>query len=126
MDEFSGNYLSNSAIAKALKEKGIDGSMKIICDSGGEGKKSASDLRRQGLHVRCAIKGPGSVDYSMKWLAGLREIIIDPNSCPLAAREFVEYQFLRDREGQWQSGFPDKNNHAIDAVRYALESLWRR
>lgn len=24
-------------------------------------------------------------------------------------------------EGRWQSKFPDKNNHAIDAVRYARE-----
>ncbi len=125
LDEFSGNYLSNGQIGEALRSRGLDGSMRITCDSGGEGQKSAAELRSRGLQVRCAEKGPGSVDYSMKWLAGLREIVIDPRSCPLAAREFVEYQFQRDRDGGWESGFPDRENHSIDAVRYGLEMVWR-
>ena len=126
LDEFSGNCLSNTDISMELKQRGITGCDKIICDSGGEGKKSAADLRSRGLHVQCARKGPGSVAYSTKWLASLREIVIDPQKCPRAADEFVKYQYDRDKDGRWISGFPDRDNHAIDAVRYALEQLWRR
>ena len=126
LNEFSGNCLSNTDIANELTARGITGCDKITCDSGGEGKKSAAELRSKGLHVQCAQKGPGSVAFSTKWLASLREIVIDPVSCPRAADEFVRYQYDRDKDGQWQSGFPDRNNHAIDAVRYALERVWQR
>ena len=126
LDEFSGNCLSNADIAKKLAERGITGCDKITCDSGGEGKKSAADLRSRGLHVQCAVKGPGSVEFSTKWLASLREIVIDPKSCPRAADEFAKYQYDRDRDGRWLSGFPDRDNHAIDAVRYAMERVWQR
>ena len=32
----------------------------------------------------------------------------------------------RDKDGNVISGYPDENNHLIDACRYATESLWRR
>ena len=76
--------------------------------------------------MREAIKGPGSVDYSMKWLSSLNEIVIDRKRCPEAAKEFTLYEYEKDREGRVISGYPDKNNHSIDAVRYALEEIWRR
>ena len=78
-----------------------------------------------GIPARDAKKGPGSVEYSMKWLAGKR-IIIDPRRCPNAWREFSQYEYERDKQGNVISGFPDKDNHSIDATRYALERVWRR
>ena len=70
---------------------------------------------------------PGSVRESMKWLQGLAAIIIDPVRCPATAAEFSEYEYERDpRTGEVLPGYPDVNNHHIDAVRYALESVWRR
>lgn len=88
--------------------------------------KSVEDFRAWGFNMRGAIKGPGSVDYSMKWLQSLTEIIIDPVRCPETAKEFLGYEYLRDKDGNVVSGYPDANNHAIDAVRYALEEIWRR
>ena len=76
--------------------------------------------------IRGAVKGPGSVEYSMKWLCGLREIVIDNRRCPMAAKEFMEYEFERDKGGEVIGGYPDRNNHSIDAVRYALEEVWRK
>ena len=49
------------------------------------------------------------------------EIIIDPVKCPNAAREFSTYERERDKNGNFKGGYPDKDNHAIDACRYALE-----
>ncbi len=125
-DEISGNKLPNREIARLLKEKGITSADRITADSGGEGPKSVADLREMGFSVKKARKGAGSVEYSMKWLSSLHEIIIDPVRCPLAAREFMDYEYEVTENGDVVSGYPDKDNHSIDAVRYGLEEVWRR
>ena len=89
--------------------------------------KSVSDYRSYGAYgCREAEKGPDSVTYSMKWLQSLNHIYIDPNRCPGTLKEFVEYEYERDKEDEIVSGYPDANNHSIDSVRYALERLWRK
>lgn len=79
-----------------------------------------------GAMCRGAIKGPGSVKYSMEWLQGLVEIVIDPVRCPHTAREFSRYEYERTQDGEIISGYPDKDNHSIDAVRYGMNRVWRR
>ena len=76
-----------------------------------------------GLPAKEAIKGPGSVEYSMKWLQR-RKIVIDRRRTPNAYNEFVNYE--RNKDGEIISGYPDENNHLIDATRYALERVFRR
>ena len=48
--------------------------------------------------------------------------MIDRKRCPLAYQEFTRYRALEDDEGRFL-GYPDKDNHAIDAVRYAAFDL---
>jgi PBSX family phage terminase large subunit len=89
--------------------------------------KSISDYKSYGGYgCRGAEKGPDSVNYSMKWLQSLNHIYIDPNRCPETLKEFVEYEYERDKDEEIISGYPDANNHSIDAVRYALERVWKR
>ena len=59
----------------------------------------------------------------MKWLQGLTEIVIDPTACPFAAKEFSAYEYDRDKAGNILPRYPDRDNHTIDAVRYAMESV---
>ena len=59
----------------------------------------------------------------MKWLQK-RKIVIDKRRTPNAYREFTEYEYERDSEGNVISGYPDANNHLIDATRYALERVF--
>lgn len=125
-DEISGNKLPNRDIAQRLLEHGVLSHDRITADSGGEGPKSIADLRELGFKVRRARKGPGSVEYSMKWLSSLQEIVIDPVRCPEAAKEFMHYEYEMTEAGEVVSGYPDRDNHSIDAVRYALEEVWRR
>jgi phage terminase large subunit len=73
------------------------------------------------MNIRGAKKGPGSVEFGIKFLQGLEKIIIDPERCPLSAREFINYTLEVDRLGNVKDKFPDKDNHSIDAIRYALE-----
>lgn len=114
--------LSNRAAAELIK--GEAGSARITCDSAEP--KSIDEVRGYGLRVVGARKGPDSVEYGIKWLQDLEEIIIDPARCPETAREFSGYELERDREGNFKAGYPDKDNHHIDAVRYACEDDMKR
>lgn len=109
--------LSNRAAAEKIRP--LAGSCVITCDSAEP--KSIAEMKDYGLRVRGARKGPDSVDYGVKFLQDLECIVIDPARCPDTAREFAGYELERDREGNFKAGFPDKENHSIDAVRYALE-----
>ena len=82
--------------------------------------KSIDELRSFGMKIKGAKKGPGSVEFGIKFLQDLEQIIIDPERCPLAAREFINYSLETDRNGNVKSQFPDKDNHSIDSVRYGL------
>lgn len=82
--------------------------------------KSIDELRSFGMKIKGAKKGPGSVEFGIKFLQDLEAIIIDPDRCPLAAREFINYSLETDRNGNVKNQFPDKDDHAIDCCRYAL------
>ncbi len=114
--------LSNRAAADLIKPEA--GGARITCDSAEP--KSIDEVKGYGLRVVGAKKGPDSVEYGVKWLQDLEEIIIDPTRCPETAREFSGYELERDREGNFKAGYPDKDNHHIDAVRYACEDDMRR
>jgi phage terminase large subunit len=109
-----------AAIAEAIREENVSNKM-IACDSAEP--RSIAELEDRGLSCNGAKKGPGSVEHGLHWLQDLDEIIIDPHRCPNAAREFTGYEYDRDRHGNFKAQFPDKDNHTIDAVRYALEDV---
>ena len=123
-DELRCNKTSNQDTWKKLQEKGVTNSDLITADSAEN--KSIGDYKSYGAFIRGAEKGPGSVEYSMKWLAGLIKIVIDPKRCPNTAIEFSEYELEKDKDGNIITGYPDKNNHHIDAVRYATETIWKK
>lgn len=112
----------NAETAALLRALGVTG--RITADSAEP--KSVQDYRRAGLRCHAAVKGPGSVEYSCKWLQSLEKIVIDPTRCPDTWREFSGYEYARGAQGELLEGYPDRENHHIDAVRYALEPVWRR
>lgn len=124
-DEYHCNKKSNKQTAEELKANhGVTENDLITCDSAE--KKSTGDYRAYGLLARNAEKGPGSVEYSMKWLQSLCEIVIDNRRCPKTAEEFLNYAYERDKDGNIITGYPDKDNHHIDATRYAMNKVWKR
>ena len=124
-DEFVVNKMSNADVWKHLQEeKGVQNDDLIICDSAEP--KSIADFRSYGSMARGAEKGPGSVEYSMKWLSSLTKIVIDPRRCPTSAQEFSTYEYLQDKDGNYISGYPDEANHCIDSVRYGLNQIWKK
>lgn len=122
IDEIYQNKLTNEASGSMIKSRNYMDAY-ITCDSAEP--KSTADYRAMGLPAKEAVKGPGSVDYGMKWLQR-RKIVIDRKRTPNAYNEFVNYEYERNKGGDIISGYPDANNHLIDATRYALERISRR
>ena len=122
--EYTCNKTKNIDTAKHIVELGITANDLITCDS--SENKSVEDYRAYGLLARGAEKGPYSRDYSYKWLQSLSKIIIDNKRCPVACDEFINCEYDRDKDGNVISGYPDGNDHVIDAVRYATERIWKR
>lgn len=110
--------MSNNRLAEEVKKIKV-GSGFITCDSAEP--KSIDELRILGLRVKGAKKGPDSIEYGIRYLQSLEEIVIDDTRCPNTAREFSLYEYEKDKFGNFKSKYPDENNHSIDAVRYAIE-----
>lgn len=119
-DEIYQQKLTNARAAALIKKKMSESGF-VRSDSAEP--KSIKELAELGIRIYGARKGPDSVDYGIRWLQSLDEIVIDKRRCPNTYREFVGYEYERNREGQFISAYPDKNNHAIDAVRYGCEDL---
>lgn len=124
-DEYRVNKKSNRETWDDLQQlKCVRNSDLITADSAEP--KSVGDYRDYGAFCRGAIKGPDSVRYGIKWLQSLTAIVIDPVRCPETLKEFQNYEYERTPEGDVISAFPDKDNHSIDSVRYAMERVWRK
>ena len=111
--------LSNKKLWEKILQKKVSHSI-ITADTAEP--KSIAELNSYGrITVYGAKKGPDSVEFGCKWLISLDKIIIDPKRCPNTAKEFISYEYERDKEGNFISRYPDKNNHSIDATRYSRE-----
>lgn len=117
--EVYGTRLSNAKAVKLIKE--INPLNKLVTADSAE-PRTINEFKLLGLNIIGAKKGADSVDNGIKFLQDLDKIIIDPVRCPNAAREFNDYEIEMDRDGNLRGEFPDRNNHTIDAVRYAIEN----
>lgn len=85
------------------------------------GAKDIATWRHEGVNVKGASKRVPVAD-GIRWLQKRANIFIDKKRCPLAWGEFTHYRADEDEEGRFK-GYPDKDNHTIDAVRYAVFDL---
>lgn len=121
-----GNFEAYRELKKHMEVQGQDiGRDRITADSAEP--KSIADFRNFGADMRGAIKGRGSLEAGFKWLQSLHEIVIDSARAPHAADEFTLYEYEIDkRTGEIMTGYPQgQPDHALAAVRYALEEVWR-
>lgn len=118
IDEHYGVKISNYEAAEWIKNKKYH-DIKIIADSAEP--KSVDEMKSYGIRIKGAKKGPGSVEYGEKWLDDLEEIIIDPKRTPNIAKEFENIDYQTDKDGNPKAKLEDKDNHTIDATRYAFE-----
>lgn len=83
-------------------------------------------MRRHGFpKIRACKKGKGSVEDGVSFIQGM-DVVIHPR-CANTVREFKSYAYKTDKQtGEILPAIEDKNNHAIDALRYAVEGLHRK
>lgn len=125
-DEYRTVKTRNETVYNILyKEKKLLSPEELVTADSAE-EKSIADFKAYGAFIRGAEKGPDSVRYGIKWLQGLNHIYIDKRRCPYTFREFTQYEYEQDKDGNFISAYPDAENHSIDAVRYALEKWWKR
>lgn len=124
LDEIYGVKISNRKLASRLKEKGYQ-SDRIAADSAEP--KSIAELRDElGIpRIYGVKKGPDSVQYGEEWLDDLDFICIDPLRTPNTAKEFESIDYQTDKDGNPIARLEDKDNHTIDATRYAFEEDMR-
>ncbi|WP_410769594.1 PBSX family phage terminase large subunit [Fontibacillus sp. BL9] len=115
--------VSNRKLAEHIKGEN-KGNSPVTADSAEP--KSIDEIKGYGVRIKGAKKGPDSVEYGVKFLQDLEQIIIDPERCPNTKREFYGYELEPDGNGGFKDGFPDKDNHSIDMSRYALEDDMKR
>lgn len=122
MDEYESARTPTETLA-ALVRRSAAG-RHVTCDSADP--RMIDELRRRSVNAIGAKKGPDSVEHGMRWLQELAAIIIDPDACPKAAKEFSAYEYMQDRNGDFLPAYPDRGNHLIDATRYAMETESRQ
>jgi PBSX family phage terminase large subunit len=116
-DEYWGIREPIETLAKTILDR--CGHELVVCDAAEPRMINALTSLR--VNARKAAKGPGSVQHGLRWLADRFEIIIDPDACPNAAREFSAYQYVQDRFGNMGETPNGDDHHTIDACRYAME-----
>ncbi|KZR58961.1 PBSX family phage terminase large subunit [Pseudobacillus badius] len=125
IDEFYGQKISNRELANWIKERGYE-TLELFCDSA-EPKSIAELKNEHGIRRAKGVKkGPDSVEYGEEWLNDLDFICIDPKRTPNIAREFENIDYQVDRDGNPKPRLEDKDNHTIDATRYAFSDDMKR
>ncbi len=107
----------------ALFDK-IEGSRKFLIRADSARPETVSYMKRQGYRIQSALKGQGSLEDGVEFLRSF-DIIVHPR-CAKVIEELTLYAYKMDEHtGDILPMLEDKNNHTIDALRYALEELRR-
>lgn len=102
----------------------IEGSRKWRIRADSARPETVSYMRRQGFNIGTAIKGPGSVEDGVEFLRSF-DIVVHPR-CVNVIRELTLYGYKIDQHtDEVLPVLADKENHTIDALRYAVEELRR-
>lgn len=108
--------MNDAELVRVCKE--IFGNNYVACDSAEP--KSIDYLALNGIRAYPVIKGADSINRGIRWLQGY-EIIIHKD-CINFIDEISQYSWQEDKFGKSMAKPVDKNNHLLDALRYALES----
>ena len=129
LDSVSGVGLTNPESAELVRSRmaePADGGepepfADVWCDSAEP--KSVEDFRQHGIRARGVPKTSElSVRSGVRWLQHRAAIVVDPRAA-LAAAELPAYGYALTPDGEPTGMLPDADNHAIDAIRYAVANL---
>lgn len=113
--------MTNRDIAEFLKSIGKN-EVLAYCDSAEP--KSIEELRQMDVWAKGATKGAGSINAGISLLKEF-EIIVSNESSNIK-REQQTYFWQQLKDETIINKATDKNNHAMDAIRYAVYSTYRK
>jgi phage terminase large subunit len=117
-DEIYQKKLLNKDSAPMVKA--LIGNEYVYCDSAEP--KSIAEFRSLGINALECKKGAGSVESGIKHIQSYKKVVIHTD-CVNTASEFRNYEWKRDKNGDYLPMPVDAFNHAIDGIRYALNDL---
>lgn len=87
--------------------------------------ETISYMNRKGFKIESAKKGAGSVEEGVEFLKSYTIVVHE--RCKHVVDELTHYKYKVDKlTGDVLPILTDKNNHCIDALRYALEGVLRK
>ncbi len=120
-------YITHSLYEYGLTNEQIADKIKITlgkdilrCDP--SEPKSTNELRGYNINAISAKGGKGSVNHGIQYIQHFDEVIIhqELQDC---INEFQTYQWEKNRDGEVMNVPIDRDNHYIDALRYALSGV---
>lgn len=116
--------LDNLALAERLYALGLRKTDLIIADTGGGGDLRIAEIRRGWkeyphlkFNIIAALKGPGSIKFGINKIKS--SVTYMTESSKNGWNEYQEYKWLLDADKLPTDTPEDKNNHLMDAYRYA-------
>lgn len=109
--------MSDEELSEVARE--FVGNDYITCDSAEP--KTIDFLASKGVKAVPAMKGADSINRGIRWLQGY-EIVVHKN-CQNFINEISQSCWLKDKYGNAMAKPVDKDNHLLDALRYATEQL---
>jgi phage terminase large subunit len=119
-DELYERGLTNDVLAEEVGR--LIGNEYVKCDSAEP--KSIAELTHKGVRALPVEKGKDSVVFGVQWLQ--QQTIIVDSRCLNARQELSIYHWRKDKDGNAIRQPIDKNNHFIDALRYAYDDEYMR
>lgn len=113
--------MTNSDIADFLKERNLD---QVLAFADSAEPKSIEELKRLGCWVKPAVKGQGSINAGISLIKEF-DVFVSQQSTNLA-REFSTYYWTELKDGTIINKPIDRNNHLMDALRYAVYSQYSK
>jgi phage terminase large subunit len=109
--------MTNSDIAEYLIDRGYG---EVICYGDSAEPKSIEEMRRLGLYIKGAVKGQGSINSGISKLKEYN-IFVSKESKNIIT-EYYSYYWEQMKDGTIINKPIDRQNHAMDAIRYAVYS----
>lgn len=106
-----------SHYGQVLASAGIDPSVLIVAD--GARPEIIAEIKSAGYRCIAADKGPGSVLRGIERVSEYQVLYYGAN----LHREYMGYAWRKKRDGEAIDEPQDGNDHALDALRYAIDDL---
>ena len=113
--------MTTSDLSNHFKQEGV-GRNPIYFDAAEP--RLIDELRRMGHNIQPSLKGRDSVNAGIDLLKRFKIHLVGSDDNLIM--EFRNYKWVTDKTGKLTNTPVDKNNHLIDAVRYATYSIMSR